>query len=115
MYPLTPELSAKIIEILNNEGIHYGQAEEMHDEIAALLVRENRRLRQRVLKLGRRFVKAVEEKEMSHGDSCAAYIGEDACRYIANKIIKPSVYIDKEETVDRLIQDFYYEDDDSER
>lgn len=115
MYPLTPELSAKIVEILNDENIHYGQAEEMHDKIAALFVRENRRLRQRVLKLGRCFVKTIEKKEMSQDDSCAAYIGEDACRYIANKIIKPSVYIDKEETVDRLIQDFYHEDDDSGR
>ena len=115
MYPLPPELSEKIFAILNAKPSP--TQKETHDRIAALFVRENRKMRQQIGELWRNFSKAADSDEMDYGDSRAAAGGEFTCEHIIGEIIKPSVYFNREEAdkrteaVERLIEDLYSEDD----
>jgi hypothetical protein len=115
MYPLPPELSAKIFAILGDD---YGLegVDHLHDQIAVLLVRENRRVRQQVAKLMRDFAEAADRQDGDYGDIRAAAGGEFCCEHIINKIIKPRIHSKQAEkqqdVVERLIQDFFEEDDD---
>ena len=112
MYPLPPELSAKILEILGPDD-----AEHLHDRIAILLVRENSRMRQQVGELWRDLSKAASRDDGDYGALMAASGGEFACEHIVNKILKPNVYFnsikaeESTEEIDRIIEDFYEEDD----
>ena len=120
MYPLPPELSAKICYILDQgscEPVAPEEMEWMHDRIAAIFVRENRRLRQQVADLGRDFAEAAERDDGDYGAICAAAAGEETCKHVNNEIIKKNVYFNTEEAeererqVDKLIQDLFEADD----
>jgi hypothetical protein len=123
MYPLPPELSAKIFAILEDGCtdpscyIRPNQLEYMHDRIAQLLVRENRRIRQQIGELWRNLKETADSDEVDYGDSRAAAGGEFACEHIVNEIIKPNVYFnsteaqEREENIDKLIQDLFEADD----
>lgn len=119
MYPLPPELAQKIRIAIIDAGFdeHDDRVEDLFDYFAALLVRENRKMRQQIGELWRNFSKAADSDEVDYGDSRAAAGGEFTCEHIVNEIIKPGVYFNNEEAekrteaVDRLIEDLYSEDD----
>lgn len=116
MYPLPPELSAKIFKALGNVGIAQGERIALHDNIAALLVRENRRLRQKIAVLQRDFAKVADRDDREYGEVMAAACGEYTCEHISNTVVKPNVYFNRQEDQERkravedCIQDFYDED-----
>lgn len=115
MYPLPPELSEKIFGILNDKK--FVTQEERHDLIAALFVRENRRMRQQILELWRDFRDASDRHDGDYGAIMSASGGEFTCQHIIDNFIKPNVYFNSKETEERIqavedfIEDLDQEDD----
>lgn len=113
---LPPELKQKIWQAIG-VGIDTDgdPAKDIFNAFVAILVRENRALRQEILQLGRDFADAANSEEMDDQGSAAGYAGEETCKHIASKIIRPRI-CDKKKlerpNIDRLIQDFYEQDDD---
>ncbi len=124
MYPLPPELEAKlrhaILDVMSRYHCSTSDAmyEVMYNSIVQLWIRENRRMRQQVCKLWRDLSEAADRHDGDYGDVRAAAGGEYTCEHIVNEIIKPNVYFnskeaqERKEIVDRIIEDFYKEDDD---
>ncbi len=112
MYPLPPELSAKILAILDEGSGLESQLDidSLHDQIAVLFVRENRRLRQQVAELWRNYSAVTDRHDVSDNAMIAAGGGEFTCDYIINEILKRNVYFntkdaaDRAEAVERLIE-----------
>ena len=111
MYPLPPELSEQILAILNDK--QFATQEEIHDRIAVLFVRENRRMRQQVLELWRDFKDASDRHDGDYGAIMSASGGEFTCEYIIREIIKPNVYYteQEEENYDWIEESFFMEDE----
>lgn len=118
MYSLPPELERKIwqaIAVGIDTEVDY--AKLIFDEVVALVVGENNRIRQQVVELMRDFAEIADRDDGDYGDIRAAAGGEFCCEHIINKIIKPGVHSNKkteeqEDVVERIIQDFFEEDDD---
>lgn len=116
MYPLPPELSEKIHAFLTSQGLDDDMQRTMHDWMATLLVRENRRLRRQICVLWRNLSEVADSDEADYGDVRSAAGGEFTCEYIVNEILKPNVYFNSEEAAERkqAVEDFidsFYEDD----
>ncbi|MHA2063099.1 MAG: hypothetical protein ACXABY_01840 [Candidatus Thorarchaeota archaeon] len=118
MYPLPPELSDKLMKALYDACLHPDEEEALYNRLAVLLVRENRRMRQQVAHKLRGFAEAAERHDGDYGAICAAAGGEEVCKFVIHEVIKPNVYFDsqkakeQQDVVERLIQDFFEEDDD---
>ena len=120
MYPLPPELSAKILAILDDGSGLESQLDidSLHDQIAILFVRENRRMRQQICVLWRHLSETASRHDGPYGAIMAAGGGEFTCEHIINDIIKPNVYFtdkeieDSQDIVDRIIEEFYEEEND---
>jgi len=125
MYSLPPELESKLRRAIEDAMINHwtdrsngDMYEQIYRNVVALWIRENRRLRQQVCKLWRSFSEAADRHDGDYGDIRAAAGGEYTCEHIVNEIIKPNVYFNSEEAeerteeADRIIEDFYEEDND---
>lgn len=117
MHSLPPELERKIWQaIAAGIDTEADYAKLIFDEIVVLIVRENRHMRQRVAELMRDFAEAADRHDGDYGDIRAAAGGEFCCEHIINKIIKPRIHSKQakkqEDIVERIIQDFFEDDDD---
>ena len=113
---LPPELKQKIWQAIGTGIDTDGDpAGEIFEAFAALLVRENRAVRQEILRFGQVFANVANSENITDKGVVAGYVGEETCKYITSQIIKPRVYNAKKlekPDIDRLIQDFYEQDDD---
>ena len=119
MYPLPPELEQKVWQA-NRRRYPIPMVilpQDIFNAFAALIVRENRRLRQQVAELWREFSETSDRDDLEYGSVMAAAGGEFTCEHIVNEILKPNVYFntkdaaDRAEEVERFIEGFNAEID----
>lgn len=112
-YPIPDTLSERIAKLLQEAGVTDKKVKAaLRDGIAMMLVRENRMLRQKVAKLRRDLLAAVDQEEEDYGEAVSAYAGEETCNYILENILRKHVYYNSEEAkrrqaaVEKAIEEF---------
>lgn len=112
MYPLPEKLSARILEIIKDVNLSPEEKNNLYNQIAALIVRENRTLRAVVLEMIREFASVADKEE--YPDNIPATMGEETARHIVNEIVDAVYYNtnkeDKRQEVENFIRKFYEQD-----
>jgi len=113
-YPLPDAVSTRIFGAFLNAKVPAKYHDELFDQIARILVRENRELRSEVYSMRRDFAEMAERVDDDETAS-QAFTGEETCKFLA-KTIRDKVYHDsfaaknKAEQVEDLIREIFDEE-----
>jgi len=78
-------------------GVPAELQDSLYVAFAAIVVRENRKIRKAVLELKQGLLDSVEREEEEYGSAISAYAGEETCEHIIQEIVKPRVYFNTKE------------------
>lgn len=117
MYPIPHELTVALNKITKGLNLDDNTEQAIQQRVVCLLMRQNRQLRQKVLRLGLAMFRYAERQE-DYTRKMGAYVGEQVAFYL-NGALKKAVYVNTQARQERIdaVEQFisaFFEDEDEE-
>lgn len=101
MYPLPHDLVTSIRALFKGLGLDAKTRKVLNERIVNFLVRENRKLRKKVLEFGRTMSDYASTEEADYGEAVGSYAAEEAALFISAEILRKAIYVNTKEERER--------------